>query len=550
MSIVSRPLILLRGFGGPDVADERQSAYQGFNDGTVYPKKRGENFIYEGFVLRALKSPRYRYVDATNVVSYLSRPAGVGTETGGFAEELLQGHLVLDPRMADEVLGNRKQAARSLWVYRYYDLPARDFDDYAANLLRLIDIIRAVMDKRGAPFGGVDIVAHSMGGLIVREALHMVGDKTEAEQLIHRVVTLGTPHRGIAFQRVPRWLLAVLPRVGDAAEELEKFSASSTEFQKVSKLYSLERILTVAGTNYRTYKPVIATHLNRLSNLFDGESLETNRSDGLVKHSAAQLPGAPRTFVDKCHGGNDSLVTSRESYEIAMRFFHGTHHVKLCLDEAKIKQGTEFIGESDFYFGVRIKPRFTDFELFHQSAEAENCYGPFRNPDLTDLDLLDLRTELNKTLDEEGDDTTGWAGPERLVWEGWIDERDKPETAQGLVFRLDVYVGERDRLGKGFSDNVVFHKQFHVQAFPNETGPTVFIHPSEQYLGTSRSPGTTESPLNQEQLAAVAADPNNPVQEATRMGNDWRFEVEGTGFKGTFRLCIRRVSPRQVEAPA
>ena len=30
------------------------------------------------------------------------------------------------------------------------------------------------------------------------------------------------------------------------------------------------------------------------------------------------------------------------------------------------------------FFGMSIKPRRVDFDLFHQSAEAENCYGPFR----------------------------------------------------------------------------------------------------------------------------------------------------------------------------
>lgn len=50
------PLILIRGFGGLDVEDERQLTYQGFNDGTVYPHKRGENYIYEGLILRFLKS--------------------------------------------------------------------------------------------------------------------------------------------------------------------------------------------------------------------------------------------------------------------------------------------------------------------------------------------------------------------------------------------------------------------------------------------------------------------------------------------------------------
>lgn len=42
------PLVLIRGFGGLGVSDEKRIAYQGFNDGTVYPEKRGENYIYEG----------------------------------------------------------------------------------------------------------------------------------------------------------------------------------------------------------------------------------------------------------------------------------------------------------------------------------------------------------------------------------------------------------------------------------------------------------------------------------------------------------------------
>jgi hypothetical protein len=32
-----QPVILIRGFGGLGVEDEKKVAYQGFNDGTVYP---------------------------------------------------------------------------------------------------------------------------------------------------------------------------------------------------------------------------------------------------------------------------------------------------------------------------------------------------------------------------------------------------------------------------------------------------------------------------------------------------------------------------------
>jgi hypothetical protein len=43
-----QPIILIRGFGGLGVEDEKKVAYQGFNDGTVYPRKSGDNYIYEG----------------------------------------------------------------------------------------------------------------------------------------------------------------------------------------------------------------------------------------------------------------------------------------------------------------------------------------------------------------------------------------------------------------------------------------------------------------------------------------------------------------------
>src|SRR3954464_9442659 len=72
-TLLPQPIILIRGFGGFGVEDEKRIAYQGFNDGTVYPQKRGENYIYEGLVLRFMKS-RWQYRDATNVVGYYGAP--------------------------------------------------------------------------------------------------------------------------------------------------------------------------------------------------------------------------------------------------------------------------------------------------------------------------------------------------------------------------------------------------------------------------------------------------------------------------------------------
>ena len=68
------PIILIRGFGGLDAADERKQTYYGFNDGTVYPQRQGENYIYEGLILRLMKS-KWRYQDATNIINYYDKTA-------------------------------------------------------------------------------------------------------------------------------------------------------------------------------------------------------------------------------------------------------------------------------------------------------------------------------------------------------------------------------------------------------------------------------------------------------------------------------------------
>src|SRR5215207_8091081 len=107
-----QPIILIRGFGGLGVEDEKKIAYQGFNDGTVYPQKRGENYIYEGLILRFLKlRPDWRYHDATNVVGYYS--TDIADEPGELDDPHLQklaeqgffkGRVVIDPGMAGSLL--------------------------------------------------------------------------------------------------------------------------------------------------------------------------------------------------------------------------------------------------------------------------------------------------------------------------------------------------------------------------------------------------------------------------------------------------------------
>jgi PGAP1-like protein len=522
------PLILIRGFGGFGVEDEKRIAYQGFNDGTVYPQKRGENYVYEGLILRFIKS-NWRYQDATNVVGYYPKEIEAlnDQENKSLLEDPLLkrfdpnfffgNRVVIDKAMARHLLGMAEDPYRTLWVFRYYDLNDRKFKTYGEALVRLIDFIQefaANVDQGSRP--KVNIIAHSMGGLIVREAIQRTypSQGRKADDYINKIVTLGTPHRGVTLQLLKDWIHI------DAEKELEHFSTKFQEdpekeegYAKFGTYFPLNRLLTIVGTNYRTYNIAPSSWANRIFSVPGEYGLNYNRSDGLVQQTYAQIPGAPRTFVHKCHGGFDSLVTARESYEIATRFFFGNVRARLRLLNAKITRGKDWFGKSEFYLGVSIKPRKVDFELFHQSPEAENCYGPFRKEDLSDKDLAFAWADGNNG--------------KKIIWEGYLDTsrilQDASVTPKDVVMRLDFYVGERDLLGVGFSDNVIFRKQYYVRALlPKDEGEFVlYLHTGEEFTD-HRFDISEETPLE-------------------NVDDGWKFDIKGTGFEGTFLIELEDV---------
>jgi pimeloyl-ACP methyl ester carboxylesterase len=513
------PIILIRGFGGIDTADEQNLTYQGFNDGSVYPQKRGENYIYEGMILRFLKSNR-KYHDATNVVGYYARemtaPPAIPKELKSFDTSFFQGRIIIDPAMALRLLKTNEDPCKSLWVFRYYDLNDRKFEIYGEALVRLISFIRALAQLKFGTQPKVNIIAHSMGGLIVREAIQRTYPKlqgqTAADSAINKIVTLGTPHKGISFQVIRdfRWLGI------EAANELEHFNPEKQKdpdnpasFTNLYNYFPLERILTIVGTNYRTYSNQKVSELNRLFSVSGEYGPAYNRSDGLVKQAFAQLDGVPRTFVHKCHGGYDSLITARESFEIATRFFFGDVRVRLRQISATVLRGSDWFGRSEFFFGVSIKPRGVDFELFHQSKEAENCYGPFRTADFSDNpDQLAF----------------SWADNHNLIWEGYLNKALSLTEGTDLIIRLEFYVSERDIFGIGFSDNIVFHKQYYVRALL-QPDLQLYLYTGEEFINDNFQKGIL--------MRSVTGG--------------WEFDIEGTGFKGTYRIELETIPEAEEE---
>src|SRR5918999_129534 len=88
-------------------------------------------------------------------------------------------------------------------------------------LVRLIDFIQklAAVKFPQETRPKVNIIAHSMSGLLVREAIQRTYPDRgrEAHEYINKVVTLGTPHQGISFQVLKDWMIGVI----SAEEELE-----------------------------------------------------------------------------------------------------------------------------------------------------------------------------------------------------------------------------------------------------------------------------------------------------------------------------------------
>jgi hypothetical protein len=145
------PLILIRGFGGFNTDEEKKLTYQGFTDGSVYPHKQGENYIYEGLILRFMKS-NWQYQDATNVVGYYGskiekdpilpkklRYLEQMIEDGSILPKKLQDlknkdvinkfqrlkeagyfsgdRMIVDPGMALHLIESADDPCRSLWVF-------------------------------------------------------------------------------------------------------------------------------------------------------------------------------------------------------------------------------------------------------------------------------------------------------------------------------------------------------------------------------------------------------------------------------------------------
>lgn len=128
----------------------------------------------------------------------------------------------------------------------FLGLPYRSPDTYARALKRRLGEL-----LEGDPETRVDVVAHSMGGLVLRQAL---SESPELAARMGRVVTLGTPHHGTGLLRHLRFgpVYRMMSRGAPYLEELPTFAETAPG----------AKVTTVASRHDLVVYPVETAHLD------------------------------------------------------------------------------------------------------------------------------------------------------------------------------------------------------------------------------------------------------------------------------------------------
>lgn len=378
------PIIYIRGYAmTEDERDETASdPFCGFNDGsTVYradvnkaaPAKK---FIFESPVLRLASDFQYRDVYEN-------------------------GMDIMDADWKPQVDKDGNQPvgipAQSVVIYRYYDSgsgllgdgKAREIEHYARGLSDLIlRVKQLVCERLGAACDPaafrVHLVAHSMGGLVVRAFLQnrKLGDD-EARATVDKVFTYGTPHNGIELlgMNVPSWL---------TKDEMDTFNRKRmSEYLDMKDIYKKkdrvdflpesrfpsQRFFCMVGTNRGDYEAA-----KGISRTFAG-----NGSDGLVRIANASVWGvddagevttpAATAYCYRSHSGYFGLVNSEEGYQNLTRFLFGDVRIDIWLDITSVALPPALDGkpvEALYQFELLAGPRGKRWYLSRRTSEEDS----------------------------------------------------------------------------------------------------------------------------------------------------------------------------------
>lgn len=293
------PIIYVRGYAMTrgEIDDATSSPYMGFNLGSTKIRqswdKKVQRHIFESPLIRLMKD--YGYQDS----------------------------------FCDGTEQDAQLPARSVVIYRYYEQADPDLGgdrrptlvEAARGLKELVYRVRERVcgnDAEQREQFRVHLVAHSMGGLVVRaflqnDAISDVADR----QLVDKVFTYATPHNGIEMAgiNVPAFL-GLWDINNFNRQKIAEYLGLPGKPGRVDSLngaFDPQRFFCFVGTNSQDY--AAAAGISR--------KLAGEMSDGLVSIENATVAGAPRAFAYRSHSGPHGVVNSEEGYQNLVRFLFG-----------------------------------------------------------------------------------------------------------------------------------------------------------------------------------------------------------------------------------
>jgi pimeloyl-ACP methyl ester carboxylesterase len=328
----------------------------------------------------------------------------------------------------------------SIWVYRFYDQAATTFAapphetlvkrifgklhdsitadgfDIEAAATGLYDLIMLIREKTGA--GRVNLVAHSMGGLVARCMIQKICQMEDAKRnarlpardIVGKLFTYGTPHGGIEFEiSALNWAQEAFGPAGAdifAPEKMYGYLTPGARFGQTAKdpdswdpqrmpgdVFPAEDIFCLVGTDPQDYgapKLVVGP-----------------RSDGLVRIDRAYVRRANRAYVHKSHSGSYGEVNSEEGYQNLRRFLFGRWRVQVDFD--RLPRGSTGDVRGEWQADMRLAVRGLSVVMSEQLT-AHWC-------------PIQLNTELTRPVDSV--DT-----PVPLVATFLLDPAEQPPQTQ------------------------------------------------------------------------------------------------------------------------
>lgn len=331
------PIIYVRGYAMTqgEIDETTADPFCGFNIGsTVYRATsdydKSRKFVFESPMIRLASDFHY-------------------------ADVFQNGHDIVDEDWPDD----RFLDAGSVVIFRYYERASKllgsgktpSIAEFAQDLDQLVLRVRDLVCRNPASPSDPSsfkcyLVAHSMGGLVVRAFLQnpKLGSAS-ARACIDKVFTYATPHNGIeiAGVNVPKWLtlndisnfnrknIADTLGIGELLDQTGRVDWLPQQASAGLAPFPADRFFCMIGTNRNDYEVAAGA-----SRTFVGHG-----SDGLVRIDNASLAGidskgqetpCARAYAYRSHSGHFGIVNSEEAYQNLVRFLFGDTRVDIWLD--------------------------------------------------------------------------------------------------------------------------------------------------------------------------------------------------------------------------